>query len=80
MWLTLDFVSKRYGMLPSQVLKSGSSMDVVCAQLGVQYENYLNQRAMDRANGKNTVDHNLSVEQMQAMLNSVRNPDAAKSQ
>lgn len=63
-------MAKRYGALPTQVLKSGSSIDVQCAQIGASYENYLNKKAQNKAEGK--PDHNLTQEQMMSMLEEVR--------
>lgn len=73
--ITLDFVAKRYGKLPSELLKSGNSLDVQVASLAAEYELYHSRAAQDAASGKNTgskLDRNLTVEQMQAMLNTVR--------
>lgn len=67
-WLTLDFVAKRYGVLPSQLLRDGWNIDVVCCNLAVGYENYLRRRAESGQN--NTPD--LSIEQMQEMIAKVR--------
>jgi hypothetical protein len=69
--LSLDFVAKRYGRLPSEVLESGSSIDLQIANLAVQYENYLHKKHSDQANGK--VTPNLSQEEMLSMLSAVRN-------
>jgi hypothetical protein len=68
--LTLDFVAKRYGKLPSEVLESGSSIDIQIANLAVSYELWLNRKQRDRADGKVTND--LTQEEMQEMLNRVR--------
>jgi len=76
--LTLDFVSKRYGVLPSQVLESGNSFDVLCATLGVQYENYLNKVARDEADGKKTISHNYSQEDLLTMVKRAREMNANK--
>lgn len=72
-WLTVDFVAKRYGCLPSQVLKSGDSIDIKIAALAVAYENYLVKKEKNKADGKITPD--LSVDEMTQMLNSVRKKD-----
>ena len=75
--MTLDFVAKRYHTLPSQVLKSGDSFDVLCATLGVQYENYLNKKARDEADGKKNVSHSYSQDQLLDMVNRVREKNNA---
>jgi hypothetical protein len=67
----LDFVGKRYGVLPSELLGRGESIDVWIAHLGVEYENYLHQKV----NGKNTLmpqEHNLSDEQLMDMWQKVK--------
>lgn len=70
-WLTLDFVAKRYGKLPSEVMKDGSSLDVQCMSLAVQYESYLNKRAQDQQEGKaSTGDY--TTEQLQGMISATR--------
>ncbi len=37
----MDFISKRYGILPSELLVKGSSIDIHVAEVGIGYENYL---------------------------------------
>lgn len=69
-WLSLDFVAKRYGTLPSMVLKEGDSLDLKIANLAVQYENYLTKKASDKAQGK--VGSDLTQEEMQGMLDRVK--------
>ena len=64
-------VAKRYATLPSQVLSQGNSIDIKCAQLAMQYENYIHENASKRAGNK--VDKSYSTEDLQAMLNTVRN-------
>lgn len=76
-WLTVDFIAKRYGYLPSQVLEFGTTMDLQIANLSMSYENWLHEEAEKKAKGgTNSVSSDLSEEQMKAMLNSVRNTDA----
>lgn len=67
--LTLDFVAKRYGMLPSHVISQGSSYDVYVADLAVSYENYQHRRAQGQA----PAAPHMSQEQLQAMVDRVRN-------
>lgn len=68
--LSLDFVAKRYGKLPSEVIESGSSIDLQIANLAVAYENYLHKKYSNAKDGKITPE--LTVEQMQAMIDKVR--------
>lgn len=68
-WLSLDFVAKRYGKLPSEVLIVGDDLDLRCAELAVEYETYLN----NKNDPTKPPGHNLSQEQMKAMIESVKN-------
>lgn len=69
-WLTVDFVAQRYGCLPSQVLKSGDSIDIKIAAFAVQHESYLAKKEKNKAEGKITPE--LSVDEMKAMIQRVR--------
>ena len=55
--------------MPSEVLKFGEDIDLRCAELAVEYETYLNNKN-DPGNKEN---HNLSQDEMKAMIESVRN-------
>ena len=70
--LTLDFVGKRYSKLPSEILESGSTIDIDCAILGQKFENWSQKNAQQVANGEK-VDHNLSQEKLQQMMDGVKN-------
>ena len=59
---------KRYGILPSQALKLGTTVDIRCAIVAIEYENYLNSKGRDG----NTPSSNLSQEELEAMMNNVR--------
>jgi hypothetical protein len=63
-------VAKRYGKLPSEVLKFGDTADVKCAELAVQYENYLHKKAEDESKGIKHTEH--SQEELLNMINRVR--------
>lgn len=58
-------------MLPSQVLESGSDIDIKTALLGQQYENYCAEHAKEVAEGR-SVNHGYSMEQLVAMRDSVK--------
>ena len=73
-YLTLDYVSKRYGLLPSEFLQRGSTLDIECAEIAISHEVYMT----EKANRKSTAGGPppapaLSQEQMQAMIDRVRN-------
>jgi hypothetical protein len=70
MILALDFVAQRYGMLPSQLLLEGNSLDIVVAQQAQSYTNRKQEEARAKAAGKTIkpdVPH-LTEEQMMEML------------
>lgn len=73
-YLTLDFVSKRYGLLPSEFLARGSTLDIECAEIAVSHEVYLTEKANRKnAAGGPPPAPALTQEQMQAMIDRVRN-------
>lgn len=69
-WLSLDFVAKRYGVLPSAVLSTGYNTDMICASLGVGYENYV---ARAHAAGEDPSKPKPTQKEMLAMIQKVRN-------
>jgi hypothetical protein len=64
--LTLDFVAKRYGVLPSYAMKFGDSIDVRCANISVMYETYLNKKNTEGFKDKS--DHGYSQDQLLEMV------------
>ncbi len=70
--MTLDLIGKRYSKLPSEVLKSGSSIDVQIANIGIRYEAYLTKKAQN--NGEEPVPE-LTESQMLEMVERVKNKD-----
>lgn len=61
-------LAKRYAKLPSEVLREGSTIDMYCLEIAVGYETYLRKQ-----NEKgHAVGHNMSNDDLQSMLNSVR--------
>jgi hypothetical protein len=62
-------VCKRYGILPSQALKLGNTIDIRCAIVAIEYENYLHTKTKD---GKPPTKEP-SQEEMLAMMEAVRN-------
>ncbi len=63
-------VAKRYATLPSQVLELGNSIDVKCAILSLQYENYLNKKVNDNSEGHTQTEH--TTDELQAMMDAVK--------
>ena len=72
--LTLDFVSKRYGRLPSEIMLTGSTFDFHIADLAIKYETYCREAAEAKATGRAPPAPKLSVTEMQAMMDNVRKP------
>jgi hypothetical protein len=70
--LTVDFLAKRYGYLPSKILESGTTMDLFVAETAVGYENWL---AKNPKQGS-TLGSDYSTEQLQNMINAVRSKGA----
>jgi hypothetical protein len=67
----VDFVSKRYGQLPSKVIQQGHSIDIWIAQIGVGYENYLHDKAHGKV-GTAPSQPTVTKEQMMEMWNRVK--------
>ena len=59
---------KRYAILPSQALKLGNTIDIRCAIVAIEYENYLNSKASEGTAKTNDP----SQEEMLAMMKQVR--------
>lgn len=83
--LLLDFVSKRYGKLPSEVMMTGNTFDFYIADLAASYQSWHYEQS--RKNASNGVVNapkapNLSQEEMVAMIERVKrkaNDDKTKS-
>jgi hypothetical protein len=70
MFLTLDNLAKKYGLLPSEVLVRASTFDLFVLDISAKWDVYQN----DLAEGR-TVKHALTQEQMQAMLARARSAE-----
>lgn len=70
-WLTVDFTAKRYGVLPSQLLREGDTLDLDCADIAVAYEQFI------QTNPGVKTNHGLDQAQLMAKMEAVKN---AKSQ
>jgi hypothetical protein len=63
-WLTVDFTAKRYGVLPSQLIREGDTLDLDCAEIAVAYEQFVMKNPGTKTN------HGVSQEDlMRAMQN-----------
>lgn len=76
MMLSLDFVGRRYGMLPSKILLEASSLDMIIADAAQGYESHLREEHEKQSQagvpGGLRPAPKLTTEQMQSMLNQVR--------
>lgn len=68
----LDFVAQRYGVLPSELMRRGDSLDMVVAQLGQQWIVKKQEEAEARMRGGPKPAPQLSQEQMMDMIKKVR--------
>lgn len=82
--LLLDFVSKRYGKLPSEVMATGNTFDFYIADLAANYQSWHYEQS--KSNSNNGVNRappvpKLSQEEMLAMIERVRGkPNVNKTQ
>jgi len=79
--LTIDFLAKRYGKLPSEVMSQGTTFDLYVSDTAVKYQNWLYEK--EQGNNTNTMrqskDHGLSQQQMKAMIERTRSKHGSKS-
>lgn len=70
----MDFVAKRYGILPSQLLASGASIDFQIADLAVKYESWAKASAEAKARGlpPPVQKSKTGIDELQAMMDQVR--------
>lgn len=66
----MDFIAKRYGVLPSELLAKGSSIDIHVAEIGVGYENYLYNKDKNRSIGPTPAK--ISQQEAQDMWNRLK--------
>jgi hypothetical protein len=72
--MMVDFVAKRYGMLPSELLVRANTFDIMIAETAVGYENYLNKK--DRGDTMTPQAPDLSEKEMQAMIDKVKEDES----
>jgi len=75
--LTLDFVAKRYGKLPSEVMEKGTTFDLYVGDLAVRYQNWLHEKHTDKPGGQTPqqLNHGLSQEQLRSMMTQARSEE-----
>lgn len=67
----LDSLAERYGMLPSQVLESASTLDLWVFDVAVSYKNYVQRREMNK-NNPSAVAESFDATQLQKGLEQFR--------
>jgi hypothetical protein len=70
--LTVDFMAKRYGKLPSEIMATATTFDMTVGQTAVEYENYCYEREKRKAEGVAEPAGNLTQEQMLEMIKKVK--------
>jgi hypothetical protein len=69
-WLTLDMVARRYCVLPSYLLKYGSSVDFYCAENAIGYESWVRKK---KENGETIRHHKeTDTQKLQSMAEQAR--------
>jgi len=68
--LQVDGLGKRYGLLPSEVLKRGNTFDLYIMDVAMTFEHYHNYKAAN--NGKAPVP-DYTQDELMAMLNRAKN-------
>ena len=63
--MTLDYVANRYGVLPSQVLREGNSLDVLIADTYQGYQTFLH----NKSKGKASVGDQYTQDELLDILN-----------
>lgn len=51
MIVAVDAMAKRYGKLPSEILASASTLDLVVLDAALTYENYLQEKEKNKGSG-----------------------------
>ena len=76
MMLTVDTLAQRYHLLPTEVMDRATTFDLRVASLANSHQRYLQQQAehdsQNPGQRRARLSPNLSVEQMQAMIDRVK--------
>lgn len=72
MFLSLDNLASRYGLLPSEVLSRGTTIDLYVLDLSTKYQKYQHEKSQ----GLNPPKRKPSLEEMKAMLTRVKQQGA----
>ena len=77
MYISIDNLAHRYGMLPSEALVRGSSLDFKIMAMATAYQNHVNKQS--DLTPKNLPPPQLSKEEMIKMMNRAKEIQSAKS-
>ena len=67
-------MAKRYGVLPSYLLRNGDTIDMMCAELGQAWENEQARKVNEAQNGVKSIDRpQPTQEEMLAMVERAKN-------
>ena len=69
--LTIDSVCKRYGLLPSEFLNRGNSLDLYIADIAQQFETYVHNKHMNKNMPSVPEPPDLTESEMLAMIQRV---------
>jgi hypothetical protein len=65
-------MSKRYGSLPSKVMREADTLDVFIINTATAWEQYQNEVAQARAGGKATPAPKVPLDRLQQMMDTVK--------
>ena len=69
---TIDSVCKRYGLLPSEFLNRGNSLDLYIADIAQQFETYVHNKHMNKNMPSIPEPPELTEDEMLAMIKRVK--------
>lgn len=78
MILLLDTTAKRYGVLPSRLLKEGDTLDIHVVNTATAWEQYQSQVASAKAQGKPEPAPHIPEDRLKGMVESVRRANVNK--
>lgn len=72
MLATVEWVAKRYGVLPSYLLREGDSIDMLIADLGARYETFMHKKAEAKQKGLPPPTPDYSQDELKKMVDNVK--------
>lgn len=71
--MTLDFVAQRYGKLPSELLQSASSLDIIIADAAAIYQANKQKELSSSSDSESVqLNHGMTTEQMLDLVNKAK--------